>query len=166
MEEGDPTRLWENDCSATKKICSGFPYFGGMNECGKDHTIHRTFEANKMPATTHTLTLQGKLWSMDSWDGEKIHVIMTDSQGDVLAEHEYEGNQRDSTVQCEGSAGWDDGFITIDLSGEYDRSDGDVTVTITNTLDETPDNESLGYGELQLIMDFDDGQQPNIGNPD
>jgi hypothetical protein len=33
-----------------------------------------------------------------------------------------------------------------------------VTVEITNTLDQGLGDESIGYGELQLLMDFDDGE--------
>jgi hypothetical protein len=29
----NPTHLWENDCSATKKECNGHHYYGGHNEC-------------------------------------------------------------------------------------------------------------------------------------
>jgi len=94
-EEGDATRFWDNDCGATKKTCSGFPYWGGAGECGQGHTVSRIFDSNKMPSTTHTLILQGKVWSMDTWDGEKIHITMVDSQGDVLAEAEYVGNERE-----------------------------------------------------------------------
>jgi hypothetical protein len=38
----NPSQLWENDCGATQKTCGGMQYFGGKNECGEGHTIHRT----------------------------------------------------------------------------------------------------------------------------
>jgi hypothetical protein len=105
--ESDPTELWDNDCvDATQKTCSGFPYFGGANECGQNNKIWRTFSANKIPPTTTELTLQGKVWSIDSWDGEKITIKMTDSQGDVIAQQDYVGNERDQTVTCQGTGGW------------------------------------------------------------
>jgi len=31
----DPSSLWENNCGATKKTCSGgIEYYGGQGECG------------------------------------------------------------------------------------------------------------------------------------
>jgi hypothetical protein len=40
-------------------------------------------------------------------------------------------------MQCEGSVGgWQDGYFRVELSSSYDRAtNGDVTVTVTNTLD-------------------------------
>jgi hypothetical protein len=32
-DEENPTGLWENDCGATRKECSGFHYYGGHGEC-------------------------------------------------------------------------------------------------------------------------------------
>jgi hypothetical protein len=36
-DKSDPTSLWTNNCDATKKECSGYEYWGGAGECGKDH---------------------------------------------------------------------------------------------------------------------------------
>lgn len=32
---------------------------------------------------------------------------------------------------------------------------GDVTITITNTLNEAVDNESIGYGEMRFLYTYD-----------
>jgi hypothetical protein len=35
----NPTSLWENDCGATQKECSGFKYYGGHNECANGNSF-------------------------------------------------------------------------------------------------------------------------------
>jgi hypothetical protein len=52
------------------------------------------------------------------------------------------------------------------LTAPYDSSAGDVTIRITNTLDQGTSDESIGYGELQLKYEFDDGHRPLIGDYD
>jgi len=37
---------------------------------------------------TNKLVLKGRIWTIDSWDSEKVNIVITDEDGDVLAEHE------------------------------------------------------------------------------
>jgi hypothetical protein len=84
------------------------------------------------------VTFTGKIWTIDSWDGETFTVEMTNAAGAVMASETFTGNNfaglADSTVACEGSAGWDDGYFEVTLTSDYGPSTGDVTIKITNTL--------------------------------
>jgi hypothetical protein len=80
----DPTSLWENDCGATKRHCSGLPYYGGYNQCAQGHSFWRTFDAENIHPTTSEVILSGKIWTIDSWDGEQFTVEMTDAEGNVM----------------------------------------------------------------------------------
>jgi hypothetical protein len=66
-------------------------------------------------------------------------------------------NLADETLQCEGSVeGWQDGYFNIALSSSYDREQqGDVTIRVSNTLDQGASDESIGYGDMKLEYDFD-----------
>jgi hypothetical protein len=91
-DHSDPTSLWENDCDATSKTCSGLEYWGGKGECGTGNTFHRTFEARKMHPATNKLRFVGKIWTVDSWDGETFTIEIVDEDGDVLGEKTLTGN--------------------------------------------------------------------------
>jgi hypothetical protein len=60
-------------------------YYGGHNECARGHQFWRTYRARLMPGATH-VSFSGKIWTIDSWDGEQFTVQMTDEYGRVLAE--------------------------------------------------------------------------------
>ena len=74
VDEGErnPTALWQNDCGATEKECAGFNYFGGANQCGQGNSFWRTF-GNFHPGANR-VTFRGKIWTIDSWDGETFTV--------------------------------------------------------------------------------------------
>jgi hypothetical protein len=136
----NPTELWENDCGATEKTCQGHTYFGGYNECAQGHSFWRKFEASRIHPETNRLVLTGKIWTIDSWDGETFTITMTAADGSEIATKSWQGNNfanlADQTVQCEGSVqGWHDGFFEITVAANYNINMGDVTVKITNTLD-------------------------------
>jgi hypothetical protein len=85
---------------------------------------------------------------------------MTNEQGTVMATKTFQGNNfaslGDWTGQCEGSVGgWNDGFFNVELSAPYTRNDGAVTVRITNTLDQGAGDESIGYGDMEFIYEYD-----------
>jgi hypothetical protein len=97
-----------------------------------------------MHPDTFSVRLTGKVWTIDSWDGESFTVTMKDQFGEVLVEKIFEGvnNQQSETgtsgLACQDTApvdGWKDGYHNIDLEADYSPDNGDVTVTITNTLD-------------------------------
>jgi hypothetical protein len=43
---------------------------------------------------------------------------------------------------------------------------GDITVRVTNTLNQGASDESIGYGNMILHYEFDDGQPTSTGNYD
>jgi hypothetical protein len=156
----NPTSLWNNDCSATEKSCGGFNYFGGYNECAQGHRFWRTFYQDVMHPNTNRVTFSGRIWTIDSWDGEHFTVEMTAANGETLDTVTYQGNNfarlGDQTLQCENSQGhWEDGFFNVDLASDYDHSMGDVTIRVTNTLDQDANDESIGYGDMSLDYDYD-----------
>jgi hypothetical protein len=65
---------------------------------------------------------------------------MTNAAGTVMASETFTGNNfsglADNTVQCEGSDAWDDGYFEVMLTAPYDETTGDVTIRITNTLNQ------------------------------
>jgi hypothetical protein len=63
-------------------------------------------------------------------------------------------------VTCEETGPWQDGYQEVDITVAYDVTDGDLTVRITNTLDQNPDDESIGYGDLHLYYHWNDGSVP------
>jgi hypothetical protein len=81
---------------------------------------------------------------------------MTDEYGRVLAEQSYQGNNfaklADWTGHCEESVGgWEDGFFNVNLEADYNpATNGDVTVRVTNTLDQGAGDESIGYGDMNF----------------
>jgi len=87
----DSTEQWQNNCGATEHTCDGKQYFGGTGECARGHQFWRTYKARLMPGATH-VTFTGRIWTIDSWDGEQFQVQMTDEFGRVLAEQSYQGN--------------------------------------------------------------------------
>ena len=91
------------------------------------------------PSTTK-LILTGKVWTIDSWDGERFSVTMSNSRGHVIATQEFQGNnfqnRADESLSCEGSvSGWQDGYYNIRLVTDYNQDMGDITVRIQNSLD-------------------------------
>ena len=46
------------------------------------------------------------------------------------------------------------------MTSGYDQSRGDVTIRVTNTLDQGAGDESIGYGNMDLIYEF--GEQEDI----
>jgi len=66
-------------------------------------------------------------------------------------------NLADETLSCEDSVeGWQDGYFTVTLSSAYNKQqNGDVTVRVTNTLDQGASDESIGYGDMNFEYDFD-----------
>jgi hypothetical protein len=99
VSEGDyddglenPTGLWSTNCGPTEKTCQMNHYRGGHGECAQGHQFWRTFKARKIHPGTHTVVLTGKVWTIDSWDGEHFTVEMTDANGHVLDTVTKQGN--------------------------------------------------------------------------
>jgi hypothetical protein len=89
---------------------------------------------------------------------------MTDSHDNVLASKEFIGNNFEQrahmTLDCEDSVGgWQDGYFMVRLESEYDFDMGDVTVKITNTLDQGTGDESIAFGDLTFEYDYDPSVQ-------
>ena len=86
---------------------------------------------------------------------------MTDSNGQVMDSTTVQGNNfanlADETLQCEGTVGgWQDGYFNVALSSSYNRDQqGDITIRVTNTLDQGAGDESIGYGDMEFEYDFD-----------
>jgi hypothetical protein len=83
-ESENPTANWDNDCGATEKTCSGFPYWGGHNQCANGHEFWRTYYQREMRPEANKLIFTGRIWTIDSWDSETFTVSMTDENGNVL----------------------------------------------------------------------------------
>jgi hypothetical protein len=43
---------------------------------------------------------------------------------------------------------------------------GDITIRVTNTLDQGATDESIGYGDMKFTYDFNDGRNPNMVDVD
>ena len=52
------------------------------------------------------------------------------------------------------------------MESAYDSSMGDVTVTVTTTLDQGAADESFGIGNMRLHYEFDDGRPVSEGDYD
>jgi hypothetical protein len=87
VDEGveNPMELWQNNCGATEKSCQGHQYFGGHNECANGHNFWRTFTKSDFHAGVESVHLTGKVFTIDSWDGETFTVEMKDGSGNVIA---------------------------------------------------------------------------------
>jgi hypothetical protein len=83
---------------------------------------------------------------------------MTDAEGNVMAEEEITAlhghNDADENfgVECAGQSinGWDLGYYNVELTSEYEPEMGDVTISITNTLNSASDDESIGLGDIEI----------------
>ena len=47
--------------------------------------IWREFEKSQMHPNLNRVTLTGKVWTIDSWDGETFTITMLDQHGNQLA---------------------------------------------------------------------------------
>jgi hypothetical protein len=117
-----------------------------------------------MPGCTE-VRFTGRIWTIDSWDGETFTVEMTDRHGNVLDTATYQGNNfaklADETVKCPNTVGgWDDGFFNVALSSSYNPHMGDITVRLTNTLDQDANDESIGYGDMHFEYDYNGDEIP------
>jgi hypothetical protein len=85
VDEGtrNPTSYWKNDCGATEKECAGLKYWGGANECGQGNQFWRTF--SDFHPGANRVTFRGKIWTIDSWDGETFTVEILNKDGGVMA---------------------------------------------------------------------------------
>jgi hypothetical protein len=61
-------------------------------------------------------------------------------------------------MNCGNTAGWIDGYFPVSIQADYNReTNGDVTITVSNTLDQGAGDESIGYGNMEFEYEFDDG---------
>jgi hypothetical protein len=160
----NPTALWENDCNASKKQCSNGDWlYGGLNECGSGHTIWREFDRRYIHPAATSVTLRGKVWTIDSWDNESFTVTLMDQEGRTLATETFtdqHGNRRgDWSGNC-GFSHWNDGYFNIELEATVDQTVTVIRAEITNALDSNTNDESIGYGEMSFTYDFN----PNFGD--
>jgi hypothetical protein len=157
----NPSALWENDCNANKHECSGYFYYGGAHECAQGHTFWRTFDRRYMHPGADKVRIQGRIWTIDSWDGETFTVDIRDQNDQSLGQRTYQGSNfsrlGDWTGQCPDSVGgWEDGYFNIDVEADIDPRITEVRVVITNTLDQGAGDESIGYGDMQFTYEFSD----------
>jgi hypothetical protein len=114
-----------------------------------------------MHPTTNKVKFVGKIWTIDSWDGEKFTVSMKNQDGAELVSRDYQAwhNQQASgqeRLQCPGTISvYQSGFFEIELETEIDDTITEVHVYITNTLDQGPADESIGYGSMRFYYEFD-----------
>jgi len=80
----NPTANWQSNCGASLKTCSGNQYYGGYGECGNGAEFWRTYLQSEMRPEANHLTFSGRIWTIDSWDGEQFTVSMIDQNGNVL----------------------------------------------------------------------------------
>jgi hypothetical protein len=64
-------------------------YYGGFGECGMGNRIYRTFDTSGWHPNVHSVTLTGKIWTIDSWDGESFTVDVTTADGQTIASSTY-----------------------------------------------------------------------------
>jgi hypothetical protein len=75
---------------------------------------------------TNKIVLKGRIWTIDSWDNEKVHIRIVDEDGDVIAEKELtqqvgQTAEGATTVDCpDGVDGWADAYHDIAISMPYD----------------------------------------------
>ena len=103
-----------------------------------------------MDSTAFILT--GRLWTFDSWDGERININVYDDLGTLLATHSLIGKEYYDIYIGEAKGIYCDGWyheillpITI-----TDSASKILIIKITTELDEDASNESLGYSDLEL----------------
>jgi hypothetical protein len=106
--------------------------------------------------------IEGRIWTIDSWDGETFTVDIRDQEGNSLGSETWTGNNfasnGDWTGQCSDSVGgWQDGYFNIDVSATLDQTVTEVTVWVTNTLDQGAGDESIAYGDMRFTYEFTDG---------
>jgi hypothetical protein len=95
-----------------------------------------------------------------SWDDEWAYIKMKDQNGNVIASHDQQARHGHHnaptrfTSEC-GSAqipvtDWGMGIYPIEMRANYQDSMGDVTIEITNSLNEDVNNESIGIGNVEF----------------
>ena len=93
--EEDPSSLWTYKCNgdtASRKTCQGYHYYGGHNECAANHRARRTFDASRFHPGTRAIRFTGRIWTIDSWDGETFTVKLLDQNNNVIKEKSFVGN--------------------------------------------------------------------------
>jgi hypothetical protein len=80
VDEGveDPVGdYWENNCPAwSKRDCKGYEYYGGRDQCAQGHEIWRVIDMTREHPGANKIHFRGKIWTVDSWDGETARVQM------------------------------------------------------------------------------------------
>lgn len=88
--DATPTHNWSNDCGATEKQCQGIHYWGGHNECAKGNSFWRVFDRDQMHPNTNKVRLTGKIFTIDSWDGETFTVDIRNQNGASLTSETFQ----------------------------------------------------------------------------
>jgi len=76
-DEGNenPITEWQNNCGASQKTCQGEEYIGGHNQCAQGHQFWRVYHLiQPQYAGVTSFTVEGRVWTIDSWDGEQFTV--------------------------------------------------------------------------------------------
>jgi hypothetical protein len=147
--DNDPTGLWLNNCDATPHVQEAdedeepVVIYGGENECGIGHDIWRVFDDSEMCESTEHIHFTGTIHTMGSWDAENSFTVsMVDQYQRVLDTKTFNANE--------------DGEQFVHLHSVYSPSfNGDVTVRITNNLDQAVNEESIGYSNLRFGFEYD-----------
>jgi len=105
----NPMDLWQNNCGATESECQGHHYIGGFNECAQGHSFWRTISKRDIHTGANRFVVSGKVWTLDSWDGEWVTVTMTNQHGAEMASTTFQANNfaglADETLQCGNTQG-------------------------------------------------------------
>jgi hypothetical protein len=65
-------------------MCQGHKYYGGYGQCASGHQFWRTFGYRDIHPAANRVTFTGKIWTIDSWDGESFTVEMKSQNGHVM----------------------------------------------------------------------------------
>ncbi len=109
----------------------------------------KTFSSADWHEEVDTVTFTGKIWALGSWEGEQISVAVTDSAGNLINDFTWTGQQSLESPLFEPVSGFY--FHDITLVQDYQASYGDITVTVTSTLDEASNDEAMGFGTAMTL---------------
>jgi len=99
--------------------------------------ISHTFSKSTFEGAS-SLMFTGRIWYLDSWDGEKITITIT-ANSKVISTNTKTCRVLDDTankLKCPSTGGWQDHYydVTMNLDDRNKFKDKDIKITITNTL--------------------------------
>jgi hypothetical protein len=93
-----------------------------------------------------------QFWKIDSWDGE-LAIIQVDGRTAWQQAIPFDSGYRFSVCGQPDATyiGWREWPINVDLNGPHEGAT--VTITITSTIDQTPNDESWGIRDFKLFLE-------------